>query len=206
MGRRSKKKAAHRREAQQAASRPARRSNAWKLGMAGVWMLLVGGLVALLVLSSSGSDGSGASAGLGSGGGGGKVASFAVTDIDGERVSRPAGRPGALFFMAGWCGTCISEAEALAELKDEHGGAIEVLAVSIDPSDTVENIRSFIEITGASSYPFHWDREGRLTGRYEVRALDTTIVYDARGAIVYRDAAPTDSDTLEAALEEAGLS
>lgn len=213
MGRASRRKAARRGAAGEPAGPPAGAarpsgSGAWKLGVAGAGALLVAGLVALLALSSStGSGGSGAGGSAAPGSGDrGDVGSFTVADIDGSRVHRPGGRPGVLFFMAGWCGSCIPEAEALAALKDEHGEAIEVLAISIDPSDSVEGIRSFIEVAGASSYPFHWDREGRLTRRYDVRALDTSLVYDPRGRIVFRDAAPTGREALEAALRKAGLS
>ena len=214
MGKASRKKAA-RRQAEREAAHASQRaglwsSAAWKLGAAGAGVLVIGALVALLALSSSESGSGEGGAGNGSvtvsSGGKGEVSSFTVADIDGQNISRPTGKPGALFFMAGWCGTCIPEAEALAELKEEHGEGIEVLAVSIDPSDTAENIDGFIETTGASSYPFYWDKQGQLTRRYEVRALDTTLVYDREGTVVYRDSAPTDRETLQAALEEAGLS
>lgn len=210
MGRASREKAARReaaRKASEAQTRPPLwSSRAWKVGAASVGLILLGGLIALLALSSSETGGSsGGSLSAGSTGEG-KVGSFTVADIDEQSLTRPAGKPGVLFFMAGWCGTCIPEAEALAEIKNEHGEDVEILAVSMDPSDTLDNIRSFIDITGSSSFPYHWDREGALTRRYEVRALDTTLVYDSRGRIVYRDAAPTDRGTLESALQEAGLS
>ena len=214
MGKASRKKAA-RQQAELEAAQASRHaglwsSGAWKLGAAGAGVLVIGALVALLALSSSesgsGEGGSGDGSVTVSSGGEGEVSSFTVGDVDGQSISRPTGKPGALFFMAGWCGTCIPEAEALAELKEEHGEGIELLAVSIDPSDTAENIDRFIETTGASSYPFYWDKGGQLTQRYSVQALDTTLVYDRNGRVVFRDSAPTDRETLLAALEEAGLS
>jgi hypothetical protein len=44
-----------------------------------------------------------------------------------------------------------------------------------------------------------------LSGALAIRALDSTVVVDAGGRIVYRDAVPTDEATLRAALAEAGV-
>lgn len=118
----------------------------------------------------------------------------------------PAGKPGALYFMAGWCGSCLPEAVALGKLERGLGDRISVLAVSPDPSDSVSAIRQLRAAAGNPRYPFAWDQQGTLARALDVRALDTTPVYDARGKVVYRDAAPTDLATLKAAFRKAGVS
>jgi len=50
-----------------------------------------------------------------------------------------------------------------------------------------------------------WDSSGDLGTQFAVRALDTTIVYDATRKVVFRDAAPTNEETLRAALRKAGV-
>lgn len=48
---------------------------------------------------------------------GGNVAAFTAKDIDGRTVQVSTGKPGALFFFAGWCGSCIPEAQALDRVQ-----------------------------------------------------------------------------------------
>lgn len=136
---------------------------------------------------------------------GSTVAPFSARDIDGRRVRVGAGKPGALFFFAGWCGSCQVEARALGRVQDELGSRVAITAVSPDPSDSAKAIRRFRRNSGAPSYPFVWDSAGALGKQYAVRALDTTIVFDKTGRVVFRDAAVTDVDTLLAAFRKAGM-
>jgi thiol-disulfide isomerase/thioredoxin len=142
----------------------------------------------------------------GSGEVGERLATYSLTSIDGEPVKVAAGKPGAVYFMAGWCGSCLPEAEALGRLERGLGDRISVLAVSPDPSDSVSAIRGLRAAAGNPSYPFAWDRQGTLARALDVGALDTTLVYDARGKVVDRDPAPTDLATLKAAFRKAGVS
>ncbi len=144
-----------------------------------------------------------------SGGGSGQVgerlARFSLSSIDGEQVSAPADKPGVVFFMAGWCGSCLPEAEALDQVRQRFGDRVSVLAVSSDPTDSETALRKFRAAAGDAGYPFAWDRDGALARRLAVSALDTTLVYDADGRVVFRDAGPTDAATLRSALAKAGL-
>jgi thiol-disulfide isomerase/thioredoxin len=142
----------------------------------------------------------------GSGQVGEQLASSSLTSIDGQPVKVPSGKPGAVFFMAGWCATCYPEATALGELERRLGDRIAVLAVSPDPSDSVSAIRQFRSQAGNPRYPFAWDQQSTLARALEVSALDTTVVYDAGGKVVFRDAVPTDAETLEQAFRKAGVS
>lgn len=143
--------------------------------------------------------------GRGSGETGGNVAAFTAKDIDGRTVQVSTGKPGALFFFAGWCGSCIPEAQALDRVQRELGSRVAITAIDLDPSDSVESIRRFQRQVGAPRYPYIWDSTGKLGTRFAVRALDTTIVYDATGKVVFRDSAPTDVQTLRAAFGKAGV-
>lgn len=198
----------------EAVARPSRRRWLW-------WALAVAGAVTVVVLavlaSSRSTSGGGASARptevpsstasvAGSGEVGERLATYSLTSIDGQPVKVSAGKPGALYFMAGWCGSCLPEAEALGKLERRLGDRISVLAVSPDPSDSVSSIRALRAAAGNPRYPFAWDQQGTLARALDVRALDTTLVYDARGKVVYRDAAPTDLATLRAAFRKAGVS
>ena len=151
------------------------------------------------------SPGRGAGSEAGSGEQGSTIGAFTAEDIDGRPVEVGAGKPGALFFFAGWCGSCIAEARALDRVHRELGGRVAVTAISPDPSDSVEAIRTFRRNVGSPNYPFIWDSRGSLGAQFAVRALDTTIVYDASGNVVFRDAAVSDAATLKAAFRKAGV-
>lgn len=130
---------------------------------------------------------------------------FSATTTAGDRFEIPPGKPAVIFFMAGWCLTCIPEAQALGEIHDEYGDKVSVLGVDADPQDDLELVREFAQEADAE-YGFIRDGDGTLTQALKVQALDTTVIIDAEGRIVFRDAVPTDGETLRNALQEAGLS
>jgi thiol-disulfide isomerase/thioredoxin len=136
---------------------------------------------------------------------GSTVAAFAADDIDGRPVRVRTGKPGALFFFAGWCGSCLVEASALDRVERALGARVDITAISIDPSDSIEAIRLFRRNAGSPRYPFVWDSAGTLSTPLAIRALDTTIVYDRDGKVVFRDAAVTDVKTLRDAFRKAGV-
>lgn len=136
---------------------------------------------------------------------GSTVAPFSVKDIDGRGAGVRAGTPGALFFFASWCGSCLPEAKALGQLQRDFGSRVAITAISSDPTDSAATIAEFRRQVGNPPYAFVSDAAGTLATQFAVRALDTTIVYDAKGRVVFRDAAPTDANTLQAAFAKAGV-
>ncbi len=127
-----------------------------------------------------------------------------ATALDGQAVKLTPGKPTAVFFFAGWCGTCIPEAKALGRLKQEMGDKLTVIAIDVDPSDDAKTIDAFLAAAGRPTYPVVHDKTGALTQAYDVRALDVTVIADAAGTIVYRDAQPTGEDQLRSAFAKAG--
>jgi hypothetical protein len=76
------------------------------------------------------------------------------------------------------------------------------LAGCRDPSEPAATLRGFADRIGAR-YGYVLDGDGALSRAFGVQAMDTTIVVDAAGRIVYRDAVPTDEATLRAAISKA---
>lgn len=129
---------------------------------------------------------------------------FEVRTTAGGSFALPAGKPAVLFFMAGWCATCFPEATALENLNEELGDRIAILGVSPDPTDSLAAIRDFAGQADAS-YGFVHDSDGTLASALGVRSLDTTVVVDADGRIVWRDSVPTSEAALRDALAQAGV-
>ncbi len=153
---------------------------------------------------SSGGSG-GVSVGLAGGPGKGEVApDFSVPTLDGGTftLSEQRGKPAVIFIMAYWCPTCIPEARALKQIHEEYGGRVSILALDVDPSSSPEQLRGFVEWAGNPTYTFGFDRDNTVVQKYRVRSLDTTIIVDGAGNIVYRDSYPSSYDTLKAQLEK----
>jgi peroxiredoxin len=134
-----------------------------------------------------------------------KDAGPSIKTLGGEEFSlaEKRGEVVALYFMAGWCGTCVPEARVWSDLypayKDE---GLEVLIVSADPNDSPDTIEYFKDAGGIGDLPWAIDETGEFTRSFDVRALDSTVIIDREGKIAYRDAVPTERGTLEKELEE----
>lgn len=161
-------------------------------------------VAALVAISTGGSGTDAGTAGDGSGGRG-RVAPLELTTLEGQRLSLPGGRPGALFLTVSSCLSCIPSGQALGELKAELGDRVDAVWIGIDPTDPPEQVRARRESMGDPPYPFAIDRSGTLANRFAVQALGTTIVYDADGRIVAELIEPG-KDQLLAAFREAGVS
>ena len=128
---------------------------------------------------------------------------FTVATLDGGEFSLVAqrGKPTIIFFMAYWCGTCIPEAQALARLHEEYGDTLNIIAIDIDSSSSLDALNQFKRASGDGAYTWALDLGQVVTNSYRVRALDTTLILDADGYIIFRDERPTDYGTLKSALE-----
>jgi peroxiredoxin len=117
-------------------------------------------------------------------------------------LSQNLGRPTVLYFVAGWCASCVPETQAWGRIKREVGERVNVLIVSPDPSETEERLARFRELAGADEgLLWAMDREGRIARALGVVSLDTTIVLDGEGREVYRDGLPTPYSKLRQVLE-----
>lgn len=190
--------------------RTARRGRAWWLAAGGA----IAAVVAVLALAgtvggtrkTAGDTSRGAVALTSRGGSavGDTAPTFAVATTTGSTFSLPAGKPAVVFFMAGWCSSCVAPARTLAGIDAELGDRVAILAVSADPTDSTASLRRFATNADAR-YGFAHDSDGTLATAFGVHSLDTTIIVDAAGKIVFRAAVPTDRSTLRDALTKAGL-
>lgn len=132
---------------------------------------------------------------------------FTAPTLDGDTFSlaEQRGRPTIIFFMAYWCGTCIPESQALAQLKEEYGDGVRIIAIDVDPSSTPQALRQFKSAAGNGAFVWAFDREQQVVSAYKVRALDTTFVLDAEGHVIYRDSSPTPYNVLQETLAQLGL-
>ena len=129
---------------------------------------------------------------------------FSVPTLSGAAFVAPTHRPTLLYFMAGWCGTCIPEAQALGRLERSVGDRTVLVAVDADPSDSWSSLRSFAQSVGSPGYIFAKD-DGHIDGAFGVNSLDTTIVLDPSGRVAYRNLGALDDAGLRGALAKVGV-
>jgi len=148
----------------------------------------------------------GSSAGqAGSGSGGERAPNVSVTTLDGKQfdLKDERGKVVALYFMAGWCSSCIPEAQSWSKLYPENKDeGLQVLIVSMDPNDTPQTIEGFRQAGGIRPLLWTIDETGEVSHALDIRALDSTVIVDREGRISYRDSAPTTYETLDKELKE----
>ena len=75
------------------------------------------------------------------------------------------------------------------------------MIVSTDTEDTPQDIEEFQNRGAVSPLPWAIDRRGEISRALGVNALETTVIVDREGEIVYRDTESTDYETLQRELE-----
>jgi len=132
----------------------------------------------------------------------GRAPNFSIRTLTGATFRLlPTRAPVVISFFAGWCGSCLQEARADGQVARTFGPrGVRVIEISADPNDSVTQIEQFIAAAGNPPIAWAWDRQGAVTIPYRVTYLDTTVVVNRQGRIVYRDEYPTPYGTLARVL------
>ena len=127
-----------------------------------------------------------------------------LTTLDGAPVTIPGSKPAALFFFSVGCGACVGGATSLAQSATAVGDKADFLAVDMDPRESPETVRGFLDHIKAPQLPATIDTGAALSRRFQVAALSTLIVIDPRGGkVTYRATDPT-ADQIKAELAKVG--
>ena len=117
-----------------------------------------------------------------------KAPDFILTDLQGQkfRLSDHRGkRPVLIIFSTTWCTFCKAE---IPHFKSLHGTyakqGLEI--VNIDIQESKEKVAKF---TAQNQLPYRvlLDRDGTVSGVYEVRGVPTMVLVDKNGMIVCRE-------------------
>ena len=113
---------------------------------------------------------------------------FSITDVDGDQISLSQfkGKPVAIAFFATWCTPCQIEADRLKQLDDETGrNKFIVYQIGVDNKESLDDLKNFKSGYGNSDWVVGFGFD--TAEQYNVRTLDTTLILDKEGNIVYRD-------------------
>jgi len=109
---------------------------------------------------------------------------FTVTTTTGEVVSLESylenDKPTIVYFMASWCPTCAKNWPVLEELHNR--GDVNILAVSIDPTDTAEVLNKLASENDLSFTMVPGNPQLMLD--FGVKEQTTTVVVNPEGKIV----------------------
>ncbi|GDY33531.1 TlpA family protein disulfide reductase [Gandjariella thermophila] len=125
-----------------------------------------------------------------------------VTTITGSGMRVPGAEPTALFFFSVGCGECAGGAKSLAQAARTVGGKAEFLAVDMDPSESTQDVTSFLKTVDGADLPAAIDTGAALTQRFGISALSTLIVVAPSGKVTYRATDPS-PQAITTALDQA---
>jgi hypothetical protein len=98
----------------------------------------------------------------------------------------------------------MEEARTWSEILPAYEDrGLNMLMVSIDPSETEQSIEAFHAQAGVNEPLPTVINGGDIAQKFGVNALETTIILDRNGEEVYRDVTISDAKTLRAELESA---
>ena len=110
---------------------------------------------------------------------------FTLDTLDGNQItlSELRGKVVVVNLWTSWCPPCRAEMPAIETVYQENKEqGLEVLAVNSTYQDSEANAAAFVQELGLT-FPILLDRDGRVSNRYQLRALPTTYFIDRQGII-----------------------
>lgn len=141
---------------------------------------------------------------------------FNLKTVDGKQISLESfkGKPLVLWFMAAWCPSCVGQAGAIKQVSSEYGNKINVLVIDLWSSQNIgqsaqglnaesgNDLKIFIAKNGSPRWNAALDTD-RATIKYGITQVDSTIVLDGKGNIVFTNLGPSGYQLLKDALAKA---
>ena len=98
-------------------------------------------------------------------------------------LSKLKGSPVVINFWASWCKPCQAEMPSIERVYSNHKNeGLIILGVNTSNQDKINEASAFAEKLGLT-FPILYDIEGKVSYKYQVRALPTTFFIDRNGII-----------------------
>jgi len=141
------------------------------------------------------------------------AADFNLKTVDGKQISLESfkGKPLVLWFMAAWCPSCVGQADAIKQVSSEYGNKLNVLVIDLWApqnigqsaqglnAETANDLQAFIAKNGSPQWKAALDTVG-VTIKYGITQVDSTVVVDGNGNIVFKNLGPSGYQPLKDAL------
>lgn len=111
---------------------------------------------------------------------------FTLTAIDGKqyRLQDMQGKVVILFGMAGWCGECLPEGQALSQIQHTYGNKVQPIGVAFTKGDNKTLLGEYQQ-TGKVTIPLAVDTDN-VGHKYNLTQLDTTYIINKQGIITFK--------------------
>lgn len=187
------------------------------LKIVGIPLIIILGVIGLLAVSnfkqvsqnttrdtSKGTQNSSATGGQSAIGVGTIAPDFSFETVEGQEVTLSSlrGQPVLFAFaLTTGCAACIIEARNVRDAQTQI--PFKVIQLSISPYETPEDLLFFRKAYGSSDWLIGFDNDERIAEQYQARVVDTTIVVDTEGKIIYRDdGVPVETETIVNVLKK----
>jgi thiol-disulfide isomerase/thioredoxin len=113
--------------------------------------------------------------------------------------------------MAAWCPSCVGQAAAIKQVSSEYGNKLNVLVIDLWApqnigqsaqglgAETANDLQAFVAKNGSPQWNAALDI-GRVTIKYGITQVDSTVVIDGNGNIVFKNLGPSGYQPLKDAL------
>ena len=126
---------------------------------------------------------------------------FTLSTLEGQEISlgEMRGQPVVLCFWTTVCGSCLIQMPYLQEAFDQKGGEVRFIAIDIGEGE--QTVAQFAHDKGIN-FTIALDRDGAVSGTYNVRYRPTTFLVDGEGVIRHIKPGPFSSTEELIALVE----
>jgi cytochrome c biogenesis protein CcmG/thiol:disulfide interchange protein DsbE len=107
-----------------------------------------------------------------------------ITGDGPSSLAEAAGKVVLLDFWSTYCTPCKKSFPRYQEVAKQFGGAMTVIAVSIDEADDKDKIAEFVQATGVK-FAVVWDKNQIAVKRYNPAAMPSSFVIDKHGVVRY---------------------
>lgn len=129
---------------------------------------------------------------------------FEFTTVDDVKVklSEMKGEPVIFsFIQTTGCAPCAIEAKNIKAAQEKYPN-LKVMQIAIIDKEPVRNLENFRDFVGDKSWLIGYDKPKLITELYNVKNIDTTVMVNGDGKIIYRDEGnPAETNELLAVLD-----
>ena len=127
---------------------------------------------------------------------------FVFTDLNGNSVNITSfrGKVVLLDAMASWCIPCFEENHHLQTIAQLHPNDVQVISMTVDPTDTVGNLRQYVANNNVTWPMVQFNPT--VVATIHSTDLPSLLVYDRQGVQRDRFAGLTDVATMQTAVAE----
>ena len=121
---------------------------------------------------------------------------FSLDDMDGEQHSLRdyRGKVIMLNFWATWCPPCRREIPSMESIYQDMGDKGFVV-LGVNQFETPDYVFAYMgQLSVFPTFPILFDSDSRISERYAVKGLPTTLLINRQGEVVYRAAGGRDFD------------